>query len=244
MDLVARELGLDPAEVRRRNFVSPGDFPYTNVVGLNYDSGNYAGTLALALKNIGYDQLRAEQKQLRDSGSKRMIGIGLSSYMEICGLAPSSVAGATGFGGGAYESSTVRFHPTGKVHVFTGSSAHGQGHETSWAQAGERRAGRAIRGYRDIPRRHTPSRPLASAPSAAAARRLARYRSTTAFRRSRRRPRRSRRTCWRRMSLISCTKMASCSSPAAPTAARRLARSPAPHGQRTTCPRVSSQCWT
>ncbi len=134
MDLVARETGLDPAEVRRRNFVPAADFPYTNVVGLNYDSGNYAGTLALALKNIGYDQLRAEQKQLRDSGSKRMIGIGLSSYMEICGLAPSSVAGATGFGGGAYESSTVRFHPTGKVHVFTGSSAHGQGHETSWAQ--------------------------------------------------------------------------------------------------------------
>src|SRR6266508_1016238 len=134
MDLVARETGLDPAEVRRRHFVPAADFPYTNVVGLNYDSGNYAGTLALALKNIGYDQLRAEQKQLRDSGSKRRIGIGLSSYMEICGLAPSSVAGATGFGGGAYESSTVRFHPTGKVHVFTGSSAHGQGHETSWAQ--------------------------------------------------------------------------------------------------------------
>ncbi len=134
MDLVAREIGIDPAEVRRRNFVQAEDFPYTSVVGLNYDSGNYAGTLALALKNIGYDQLRAEQKQLRDSGSKRMIGIGLSSYMEICGLAPSSVAGATGFGGGAYESSTVRFHPTGKVHVFTGSSAHGQGHETSWAQ--------------------------------------------------------------------------------------------------------------
>jgi carbon-monoxide dehydrogenase large subunit len=134
MDLVARETGLDPAEVRRRNFVPPEDFPYTSVVGLNYDSGNYPGTLELALKNLGYDQLRAEQKQLRDSGSKRAIGIGLSSYMEICGLAPSSVAGATGFGGGTYESSTVRFHPTGKVHVFTGSSAHGQGHETSWAQ--------------------------------------------------------------------------------------------------------------
>jgi carbon-monoxide dehydrogenase large subunit len=134
MNLVARETGLDPAEVRRRNFVPAEEFPYTSVVGLSYDSGNYAPAIERALQIVGYDDLRQEQKKLRDMGSKRLIGIGLSSYVEICGLAPSSVAGATGFGGGAYESSTVRFHPTGKVLVITGSSAHGQGHDTTFAQ--------------------------------------------------------------------------------------------------------------
>jgi carbon-monoxide dehydrogenase large subunit len=134
MDLVAGATGLDPAEVRRRNFIPSDAFPYTSVVGLSYDSGNYPGTLDLALKMVDYEALRAEQARRRAAGDRHQIGIGLSSYMEICGLAPSSVAGATGFGGGTYESSTIRFHPTGKVHVFTGSSAHGQGHETSWAQ--------------------------------------------------------------------------------------------------------------
>jgi len=132
MDLVAAKLGLDPAEIRRKNFIPADRFPYTTAAGLTYDSGNYMPALDRALELIEYDRLRDVQKQ----GPKdtRYLGIGLSTYTEICGLAPSAVAGSTGFQGGLWESATVRLHPTGKATVFTGTSPHGQGEETTFAQ--------------------------------------------------------------------------------------------------------------
>jgi carbon-monoxide dehydrogenase large subunit len=132
MDLVASATGLDPAEVRRKNFIPPDRFPYTTAAGLQYDSGNYAPALDRALDLVGYRRLRDVQKQ----GPKdtRYLGIGLSTYTEICGMGPSAVVGSTGFQGGLWESATVRLHPTGKATVFTGTSPHGQGEETTFAQ--------------------------------------------------------------------------------------------------------------
>src|SRR5439155_10356819 len=119
-----------PAELRRRNFIPPESFPFQTAVALQYDSGNYAPAMDRALEMVGYEQLRAEQAKARLDG--RYIGIGFSSYIEACGLAPSTVAGALGAQAGLWESATVRVHPTGKVTVFTGSHSHGQGHETTF----------------------------------------------------------------------------------------------------------------
>ncbi|GBF09477.1 carbon-monoxide dehydrogenase large subunit [Aeropyrum pernix] len=130
MDLVARKLGLDPAEVRRRNLIE--EAPYTTVTGLVYDSGRYKEVFEKALQIAEYEKWREEQRKARQEG--RLIGIGISSYIEMCGLAPSRIARATGFGLGLYESVTIRVHPTGKVSVYTGSHPHGQGEETSFAQ--------------------------------------------------------------------------------------------------------------
>ena len=102
------------------------------VTGLKYDSGNYQAALDKALAHIGYDDLRREQAAARAKG--RYLGIGVSTYVEICGLGPSQVAGAIGFQGGLWESAIVRFHPSGKVNVFIGASPHGQGEETTFAQ--------------------------------------------------------------------------------------------------------------
>jgi carbon-monoxide dehydrogenase large subunit len=138
MDLVARELNLDPAEVRRKNFVQPGDFPYAPadnlLAGLKYDSGNYEGTLNKALEMAGYKDFRKQQAEARKQG--RYLGLGLSSYIEICGVAPSAWIGAPGqgWGAGLWESANVRVHLTGKVVVTTGSQSHGQGLETTFAQ--------------------------------------------------------------------------------------------------------------
>jgi carbon-monoxide dehydrogenase large subunit len=133
LDLAGVECGLDPAEIRRRNFVPADAFPYQTQVALQYDSGNYEPALDKALAAVGYGELRAEQSQRREHGGK-LLGIGLSSYIEACGLAPSAVVGSLGAQAGLWESSKVRVHPTGTVTVFTGSSAHGQGHETTFAQ--------------------------------------------------------------------------------------------------------------
>jgi carbon-monoxide dehydrogenase large subunit len=136
-DLVADATGLDPAEVRRRNFIQPGDFPYDTGVGmLPYDSGDYEKTLDRALEKVGYDDLKREQEQRRQDGSAKLIGIGLSSYVEVCGVAPSKWIGlpGEGWGAGLWESANVRLHLTGKVVVTTGSLPHGQGHETTFAQ--------------------------------------------------------------------------------------------------------------
>ncbi|HET8628096.1 MAG TPA: molybdopterin cofactor-binding domain-containing protein [Thermomicrobiales bacterium] len=132
MDLVADETGVDPADVRRKNYIQPEAFPFTTATTVTYDSGNYAGTLDKALDLVGYADLRKRQEELRQHG--RHLGIGLCTYVEICGMAPSQVLGAVGGQAGGWESATVRVHPTGKVSVFTGSSSHGQGHETSFAQ--------------------------------------------------------------------------------------------------------------
>lgn len=132
VELGALEMGIDPAELRRRNFVQPDEFPYDTPVALTYDSGNYEGSLDMALEKIGYDDFRKEQEAARKEG--RLLGIGFSAYIEACGIAPSEVAGALGARAGLYESGQIRVHPTGKVEVFTGSHSHGQGHETTFAQ--------------------------------------------------------------------------------------------------------------
>lgn len=132
MDLAAHELGIDPIEVRRRNFIPAAKFPYTTCTGVAYDSGDYDQALQMALTMVDYDGWRGRQRQgLRDG---RYIGIGASTYVEICGMGPSPVAGASGFQGGLWGSAVVRVHPTGKVNVFIGEKPHGQGEETTFAQ--------------------------------------------------------------------------------------------------------------
>jgi len=136
VDLVAGELGLDPVEVRRRNFVPADAFPYEpsdNLLnGLSYDSGDYDKALDMALEMAGYEDFRAEQAAARAAG--RYLGIGLSTYIEICGIAPSAWMFGEGWGAALWESANVRMHITGDVVVTTGSQSHGQGHETSVAQ--------------------------------------------------------------------------------------------------------------
>jgi carbon-monoxide dehydrogenase large subunit len=132
LDLLADKLQIDPAEIRCRNLLEPFADGCNVVTGLTYDSGNYQAALDKALAHIDYQGLRAEQARLRKEG--RYLGIGVTNYVEICGLGPSQVAGAIGFQGGLWESAIVRFHPSGKVHVFIGASPHGQGEETTFAQ--------------------------------------------------------------------------------------------------------------
>ena len=132
MDILAGELKMDPAELRRRNFIPAGEFPHAVPTGLVYDSGNYERALDKAMDVIGYSDLRKEQERLRREG--KLIGIGISSYIEVSGLGPSRVVRSTGFGLGLWESATVRVHPTGKVSVFTDGNPHGQGEETTFAQ--------------------------------------------------------------------------------------------------------------
>jgi carbon-monoxide dehydrogenase large subunit len=132
MDVLAHELQMDPVEVRRRNLIPPFTNGHDVVTGLKYDSGNYQAALDKALTHIGYEKLRGEQAAARAKG--RYLGIGVTTYVEICGLGPSQVAGAIGFQGGLWESAIVRFHPSGKVNVFIGASPHGQGEETTFAQ--------------------------------------------------------------------------------------------------------------
>jgi carbon-monoxide dehydrogenase large subunit len=132
VDLLARKLGRDPADLRRQNFIPPFADGHKVATGLTYDSGNYVGALEKALEMAGYEGLRRRQAEMRRKGE--YLGIGLSTYAEICGLGPSQVAGAVGFGGGLWESAVVRFHPSGKVNVFVGISPHGQGEETTFAQ--------------------------------------------------------------------------------------------------------------
>jgi carbon-monoxide dehydrogenase large subunit len=132
IDLLADKIGMDPAEVRRKNFIAPDAFPFNTISGIQYDSGNYEPALdrALALAEYKTFAKRREESAKRD----KLRGIGISSYVEICGLAPSKVNSALGVGWGGYESARVRVHATGSVQVFTGTSPHGQGHETSWSQ--------------------------------------------------------------------------------------------------------------
>ena len=131
-DLFAQEIGMDPAEVRRKNLIPPFDDGYDAATGVTYDTGNYEPAFDKALEMVGYQDFRREQEQARKEG--RYLGIGLSTYVEICGLAPSAVVTSLGLQYGAWESAMIRFHPTGKVTLYTGSSSHGQGHETTFAQ--------------------------------------------------------------------------------------------------------------
>jgi carbon-monoxide dehydrogenase large subunit len=132
VDAAAHELGIDPAELRRRNLIASNAFPYQTPVALQYDSGNYVLALDKAMQLIDYKGFGKRKAESESRGKLR--GIGFSSYIEACGIAPSEVVGALGAGAGLYESAQIRVNPAGTVTVFTGSHAHGQGHETTFAQ--------------------------------------------------------------------------------------------------------------
>ena len=132
VDVAAHELGMDPVELRRKNFIDKNEFPYQTPVAFQYDSGDYDAVFDKATKVANYSKMRAEQDDARSAG--RLVGIGVSGCIEASGPAPSAVAGALGAAVGFWESGVVRVHPTGKVTVLTGSHSHGQGHETTFAQ--------------------------------------------------------------------------------------------------------------
>jgi carbon-monoxide dehydrogenase large subunit len=132
VDVIAHDTGMDKIELRRRNFIPSNAFPYQTPVLMQYDSGDYEATLNTALKAAEYAGFEARRKEATARGKLR--GIGISTYIEACGVAPSQVAGALGARAGLYECANVRVHPTGSVTVFTGTHSHGQGHETTFAQ--------------------------------------------------------------------------------------------------------------
>ncbi|MFB6956127.1 xanthine dehydrogenase family protein molybdopterin-binding subunit [Streptomyces sp. NPDC056309] len=134
MDELAAEVGLDPVEVRRRNWIRHEEFPYASIAGLTYDSGNYEAATDKALALFGYDELRAEQRKRNERGDAVRLGIGVSTYTEMCGLAPSRVLRDLRYSAGGWEAASIRMLPTGKVEVVTGTSPHGQGHVTCWSQ--------------------------------------------------------------------------------------------------------------
>jgi carbon-monoxide dehydrogenase large subunit len=134
MDELAVELGRDPMDLRQQNWIKHEEFPFTTVAGLTYDSGNYEAATAKAMELFDYAGLRREQEDRRRSGDPIQLGIGISTFTEMCGLAPSRVLGSLSYAAGGWETCSVRVLPTGKVEVVTGSSAHGQGHETAWSQ--------------------------------------------------------------------------------------------------------------
>jgi aerobic carbon-monoxide dehydrogenase large subunit len=134
MDALARAVGVDGPEIRRRNYITADQFPYQSSGTLTYDSGNYEPTLDRALELVGYDGLRAEQQRRREAGDTKHLGIGVATYVEMCGLAPSRVLAALKYAAGGWEAATVRVLPTGKVQVVSGTTPHGQGHETCWSQ--------------------------------------------------------------------------------------------------------------
>jgi aerobic carbon-monoxide dehydrogenase large subunit len=132
MDALAAELEIDPIELRRRNLVQ--EFPHTMASGLTIDSGDYHATLDRLLELLDLDSIRADQEKRRKSGDSKQIGVGFSTYNEMCGLAPSRILGAIRYAVGGWESATIRCQPLGSVQVVTGTSPHGQSHETAWSQ--------------------------------------------------------------------------------------------------------------
>jgi carbon-monoxide dehydrogenase large subunit len=134
MDELADELGIDPLELRRKNWIKHEEFPFTTVCGLTYDSGNYEAATERALELMGWDELKAEREHRRSTKDPVQLGLGISTFTEMCGLAPSRVLGSLAYGAGGWENAAIRVLATGKVEVVTGSSAHGQGHETAWSQ--------------------------------------------------------------------------------------------------------------
>ena len=142
VDALARKLDLDPAELRRRNFIR--EFPAALASGLTIDSGDYAAALDVAVEQSDYDAVRAEQAQRRAAGDTKRLGIGLSTYVEMCGLAPSAILGAIRYSAGGWDTATIRCLPTGTLQVLTGTSPHGQGHETTWSQIAADQLGYAV----------------------------------------------------------------------------------------------------
>ncbi len=228
IEMIADELGIDAADVRRRNYIKPEQFPYKTPTGSTYDTGDYEANLNAALETSKYEALRAEQAQRRSNGSDRLLGIGLATYVEMCGFGP-------------YESGQVRVEPSGTVTVYTGTSPHGQGLQTTFAQMVADEIGAD---YDQIVVRHgdTGSQPSVLAPSAAAAWPSAALPSSALRKRCARRQSASPPTCWKRRPAISNSPMASIVSEAFPAAASVSARSPrAP--TRTTCPMTSIPVW-
>lgn len=133
MDALADEIGIDPLELRRRNFIPTEAYPYEAFSGLTYDSGDHDAAATMAAELIGYDELRARQTTQNTEGATKRLGLGVSTYFEMCGLAPSRVLASLNYGAGGWEAATVRVLPTAKVQVVTGTSPHGQGHETAWS---------------------------------------------------------------------------------------------------------------
>jgi len=134
MDDLAAHLGMDPLELREKNWIRHEEFPFTTISGLTYDSGNYEAATAAARSLFHYDDLRTEQAERNAAGATVRLGIGVSTFTEMCGLAPSRILGSLAYAAGGWEHASIRMLPTGKVEVVTGSSAHGQGHETAWSQ--------------------------------------------------------------------------------------------------------------
>jgi aerobic carbon-monoxide dehydrogenase large subunit len=132
VDALARKLEMDPVELRRRNFIT--EFPKAIASGLEVDSGDFQGALDKALELADYEKLRREQAERRERGDTRQLGIGLSTYTEMCGLAPSRILGSLLYAAGGWDAATVRCLPTGSVEVFIGTSPHGQGHVTTFSQ--------------------------------------------------------------------------------------------------------------
>jgi carbon-monoxide dehydrogenase large subunit len=132
VNLFAREIGMDPTDVRRKNFIPPDRFPFVTATGISYDSGNYEPALDKALRILDYKAFRARQAEVTKEG--RYLGVGVASYVDMCGLGPSGVAGEVGFGAGLYDSALIRVNPTGTVRVYIGASPHGQGQETTFGQ--------------------------------------------------------------------------------------------------------------
>ena len=132
IDALARKLEMDPVELRRRNFIT--EFPYTLASGLQIDSGDFTGALDRALEMAGYEALRADQAERRARGDTKELGIGFSTYTEMCGLAPSRILGAILYAAGGWDAATIRCLPTGSAQVFIGTSPHGQGHVTTFSQ--------------------------------------------------------------------------------------------------------------
>jgi carbon-monoxide dehydrogenase large subunit len=132
VDALARKLGKDPAELRRQNFIT--EFPATFASGLEMDAGDFHAALDRAFEIADYDALRTEQRERRERGDAKQLGIGLSTYVEMCGLAPSRILASLRYGAGGWDTATIRCLPTGTVQVLTGTSPHGQGHATTWSQ--------------------------------------------------------------------------------------------------------------
>jgi carbon-monoxide dehydrogenase large subunit len=133
MDALAREIGIDPLELRRRNFIAADKYPYEAFSGLVYDSADHDAAASEAAELVGYDDLRRRQGEQNTPDARTRLGIGVSSYFEMCGLAPSRVLASLNYSAGGWEAATVRVLPTAKVQVVTGTSPHGQGHETAWS---------------------------------------------------------------------------------------------------------------
>jgi carbon-monoxide dehydrogenase large subunit len=133
MDALARTMDIGPDELRRRNFIPSDAFPYNSPAGLVFDSGDYAPNLEKALKLVGWEERKAEQERRRAEGDSVELGLGLSTYVEMCGLAPSRVLASLNYSAGGWEAAEVRILPTGTVQVVSGATPHGQGHETSWS---------------------------------------------------------------------------------------------------------------